>query len=177
MADRSYAPDVIIGIVGALVVGYWLNSNANVSIGDPGNATDPGGGSDPYGAGSSLTAWAQAITNFENVNPSYNNPGGINETGDAGRTSNGIAMYSTWTAGYSRLLTILQSYINSYPTMTLDQATARYSGASGQVLANYQESVSEALGLDGSTPISWIGGTPSSSTQWFDPSSGLLTGG
>lgn len=165
MADRSYAPDIFFGILGALALGYWINSNAQVSISDDysGDGSDPG---DASGQGSTLTAWAQAIQNFENVNPSYNNPGGINEAGDAGQTSNGIAMYSTWQVGYTRLLNLLQGMVNKNPGMTLDQATQVYafgnatnlSASQQQVLANYQASVAQSLGLDGSTPIAWIGG-------------------
>lgn len=169
MADRSYAPDIIIGIVGALAVGYWINSNANVTTTDDGSWTsggDPGGGADSYGAGSTLAAWAQAIQNFENVNPAYNNPGGINENGDAGQTANGIAIYSTWQVGYNRLLQILTNMVNKNPGQTLDDATRQYAFGSNsnlnasqmQVLANYQASVEQSLGLDGSTPIAWIGG-------------------
>lgn len=167
MADRSYAPDILIGIVGALALGYWINANANVSV-DPGTANDPWTGSDAdsYGAGSTLTAWAQAISNFENVNPAYNNPGGINENGDAGQTTNGIAMYSTWQVGWNRLLGLLNSMVNKNPNMTLDQATQVYAfgpnatlnASQMQVLANYQASVEQSLALDGSTPIAWIGG-------------------
>lgn len=166
MGDRSYAPDIFIGIVGALAVGYWINSNASVTASTGGlNGGGLGDGSD-YGTGSTLTAWAQAIQNFENVNPAYNNPGGINERGDAGQTANGIAMYSTWQVGYTRLLTLLQNMVNNNPSMTLDQATQQYAFGPNavlnagqlQVLANYQASVSQSLGLDGSTPISWIGG-------------------
>lgn len=165
MADRSYAPDIFFGIVGALALGWWINSNAQVSIGNDytGDDSDPG---DPSSATSNLTAWAQAIQNFENVNPAYNNPGGINEVGDAGQTSNGIAMYSTWNVGYTRLLNLLQGMVNKNPGMTLDQATQQYAfgnatnlnASQQQVLANYQASVSQTLGLDGSTPIAWIGG-------------------
>jgi hypothetical protein len=169
MADRSYAPDIILGLGAALLAGYFINANANVSIG---GSTDYSGdgGIDPtdLGTGSTLTAWAQAIQNFENVNPAYNNPGGINENGDAGQTPNGIAMYSTWQVGYNRLLTLLGNMVNKNPSMTLDQATQYYafgnvsvnnlSPSQQQVLANYQASVQQSLGLDGSTPISWIGG-------------------
>jgi hypothetical protein len=165
MADRSYLPDILIAAIGALALGYWINSNATTSISDDysGDDSDPG---DPSGATSNLTAWAQAIQNFENVNPAYNNPGGINEVGDAGQTSNGIAMYSTWTVGYNRLLNLLQGMVNKNPGMTLNQATQQYAfgnatnlnASQQQVLANYQASVAQSLGLDGSTPIAWIGG-------------------
>lgn len=166
MADRSYAPDIFIGIIGALALGYWINSNAQVTTSDTWDAGDAGGGADDYGAGSSLTAWAQAIQNFENVNQAYNNPGGINEMGDAGQTSNGIAMYSTWDVGYARLISLLQGMVNKNPGQTLDDATRQYAFGNAtnlnasqmQVLANYQASVSQSLGLDGSTPIAWIGG-------------------
>src|SRR6202020_300293 len=101
------------------------------------------GGSEPgdaSGEGSTLTAWAQAIQNFENVNPSYNNPGGINEAGDAGQTSNGIAMYSTWQVGYTRLLNLLQGMVNKNPGMTLDQATQVYAfGNATNLNASHQQ--------------------------------------
>jgi hypothetical protein len=165
MEDRSYAPDIFIGIIGALALGYWINSNATVTTDDAtwGGVT---GGDDSYGTGSSLTAWAQAIQNFENVNTTYNNPGGINEMGDAGQTSNGIAMYSTWDVGYNRLLNLLQNMVNKNPGQSLNSAMQQYAFGSNtnlnasqmQVLSNYQTSVSQSLGLDGSTPISWIGG-------------------
>jgi hypothetical protein len=162
MADRSYAPDIFIGIIGALAVGYFINSNANVSVT---TSTSGGGDDDQYGAGSTLTAWAQAIQNFENVNPAYNNPGGINAMGDAGQTSNGIAMYSSWDVGYAKLINLLNGMVNKNPGMTLDQATQQYAFGSAtlnasqaNVLANYQASVSQFLGVDGSTPIAWIGG-------------------
>jgi hypothetical protein len=165
MEDRSYAPDIFFGILGALALGWWINSNAQVSIGNDygGDSSDPG---DPSGDTSTLTAWAQAIQNFENVNTAYNNPGGINEVGDAGKTSNGIAIYSSWTVGYNRLLNLLQGMVNKNPGMTLDQATQQYAfgnatnlnASQQQVLANYQASISQSLGVDGSTPIAWIGG-------------------
>lgn len=167
MADRSYVPDVIVGIVGALVLGYWINSrNANVSVSESIGDANPSGSGDPSGDASTLAAWAQAIANFENVNPAYNNPGGINENGDAGQTSNGIAMYSSWSVGYARLLSLLQGMVNRNPGMTLDAATRYYAfgnnqnlnASQQQVLANYQASVENALGVDGSTPIAWIGG-------------------
>jgi hypothetical protein len=166
MAGRSYAPDIFIGIVGALALGYFINSNTSVTTSSSVDDST-GGGPDDYGNGSTLGAWAHAIASFENVNPSYNNPGGINENGDAGRTSNGIAMYSSWSVGYNRLLSILQSYIDKNPSMTLDEATRKYAFGpnAGQlnaqdsaVLANYQATVSQQLGLAGSTPIAWIGG-------------------
>lgn len=157
---------IFLGILGALALGYWINSNATVTTSTSNGGGDPSGGGDPGGIGSSLGAWAQAITNFENVNPTYNNPGGINEKGDAGQTSNGIAIYSSPTVGQNRLLTLLQNMVNKNPSMTLDQATQQYAFGSNanlnasqqQVLANYQASVSQDLGLDGSTPIAWIGG-------------------
>lgn len=169
MADRSYVPDIVVGVVGALAVGYWINSkNANVSVSETVD-TNSGGSTDDYGAASTLSAWAQAIASFENVNPAYNNPGGVNENGDAGKTSNGIAMYSTYTVGYNRLLSILQSMVDRFPGMSLNDATMRYafgpnatasnlSASDQRVLANYQASISQTLGLDGSTPIAWIGG-------------------
>ena len=169
MAGRSYVPDIVVGIVGALAVGYWINSrNANVSWTEDVD-TNSGGGTDDFGAASTLSAWAQAIASFENVNPAYNNPGGVNENGDAGKTSNGIAMYSSYAVGYGRLLSILQSMVNRFPGMSLNDATMRYafgpnatvsslSANDRRVLANYQASVSQYLGLDGSTPIALIGG-------------------
>lgn len=168
MAARSYAPDIAVGIVGALVLGYWINSrNANVTTSQVDDST--GGGADDYGAASTLGAWASAIASFENVNPAYNNPGGINETGDAGKTSNGIAMYSSYTVGYNRLISLLQSMVDRFPGMSLNDATMRYafgpnatvsslSASDQRVLANYQATVSQSLGLDGDTPIAWIGG-------------------
>jgi hypothetical protein len=155
---------------GLLALYLWLDSqNASTSTGTTSGdgVPDPSGGGDQSGYGSTLTAWAQAIQNFENVNPAYNNPGGINAMGDAGQTSNGIAMYSSWSVGYNKLLAYLQNMINKNPAMTLNQATKNYafgpnagtlSPQNAQVLANYQASVSQSLGLDGSTPISWIGG-------------------
>jgi hypothetical protein len=164
MADRSYAPDIFIGIIGALAVGYFINSNATVSV-DTSYGGNGGDDLTQYGAGSTVTAWAQAIQNFENVNPSYNNPGGINAVGDAGQTTNGIAIYSTWDVGYAKLINLLNGMVNKNPGMTLDQATQQYAFGSAtlnanqaQVLANYQASVQQFLGVDGSTPIAWIGG-------------------
>jgi hypothetical protein len=170
MAGRNVGPDDVfailgVGIVAALVIGYFVNNNTSVSFTETGG--DAGGGADEYGAGSTLGAWAQAIASFENVNPAYNNPGGINEQGDVGKTSNGIAMYSSWGVGYNRLLQILQGYVNKSPGMTLDEATKKYafgpnagnlSSSDQAVLSNYQATVRRSLGLDGSTPIAWIGG-------------------
>jgi hypothetical protein len=83
------------------------------------------------GLGAGFTdAWAQAIASFENVNPAYNNPGGLNMVGDAGSTpatgGGVIGIFSSLSAGFAALENTLSNFISKYSGQTLLNATAIY---------------------------------------------------
>lgn len=80
-----------------------------------------------------LERWAHAIAPAENVNPAYNNPGGLNMAGDLGSTPAAggtghdvIGIFSSLQKGYAALETILGHYVAKYPDKTLLEATAIY---------------------------------------------------
>ena len=131
----------IILILGAVIgVFYVLTQNGDDDTSSDGttlagdNSGDGGTLSNsPFGSLSAFTAaWAQAIAPAENVNPAYNNPGGLNMQGDLGSTpaaeggGNVIGIFSSLSAGYAALQGILNSYVTRFPNLTLLQATSRY---------------------------------------------------
>ena len=116
-------------IVGACLILAYVYFEADGSLGtDDGSDGSTDGGSDTSTTTGNaisdfISAWAHAIAPAENVNPNYNDPGGLNEVGDAGSvpaTGGGvIGVFSTIDAGYSALESVLAGYIAKYPDLTL----------------------------------------------------------
>jgi hypothetical protein len=116
---------ILVGI-GFLV---WQSGN-NAAAADQDDGSDDG--SDESGVSQDfIDAWAEAVGIAENVNPAYNNPGGLNEPGDTGQSTPAmgggvIGIFSSLKAGYAALDSTLQKYLNKYGGDTLLQATAIY---------------------------------------------------
>lgn len=115
---------------------------------------------------------ASAITQLENTNPKYNNPGAISGTGDTGTFfGQGIGVYSTPQAGEAAFEKQISSIYSGasplYPggsSLTLDQFGNIY--APGQ---NYGSSLASELHVPSNTPLSQIPsglpGTPSNTNS------------
>lgn len=94
---------------------------------------DANQGSGSTGLGSNfVSVWAQAIAVAENVNPAYNNPGGLDIRGDAGSTPAAegagqiIGIFSSLQAGYTALENTLNTFVAKYGNHSLIDATAIY---------------------------------------------------
>ena len=119
-----------------------------------------------------ISDWAQAIASFENVNPSYNNPGGLNEVGDAGSTpatgGGVIGIFSSLNAGYAALENTLNNFVSKYGGETLLDATAIYvlgpngAAATGgnypQNVINEANHVAQQLGVSVNTTLAQLEG-------------------
>jgi hypothetical protein len=129
---------------------------------------DANQGGDSTGLGSDFVSlWAQAIATAENVNPAYNNPGGLNEAGDAGSTpatgGGVIGIFSSLQAGFAALTSTLSGYASKYGNLSLLDTTAIYVlGPSGAAAAagnypanvvNEAEIVANQLGVSINTTI------------------------
>lgn len=113
----------------------------------------------PGGTGT-VAGWAQtmasAMASFENSNPAYNNPLAVQGTGDTGTTApNGLGIFSSAEAGLQAGIALLESYASRFPDLTINQAIARWATGNTEDTSdstvNYQNQVSDALGVDGST--------------------------
>jgi hypothetical protein len=131
-----------------------------------------------------IDAWAKAIAKQENVNPAYNNPGGLDAVGDAGYVQSGpnkIAKFSTPEKGYDQLTQFLKDWTQRFPKMTLDDATRRYifgpnkkelSPVEQQKLDNYEKGLHRDLGVSGDTPIGQFAQQPAPVAKSDDKTSG-----
>lgn len=106
---------------------------------------------------SAASSVLSAISSFENVASSHNNPGGICGSFDSNGNCLGPATYSSLSAGWSAAESKIETWIDNNPALTVEQFVAKWSGATGQVLQNYIDHVSTALGLDPSDPIADAG--------------------
>jgi hypothetical protein len=105
--------------IGLILWAVWWYVDAN------------GMSSSASGLGAGFTdAWANAIASFENVNPKYNNPGGLNMVGDAGSTpatgGGVIGIFSSFAAGFTALVSNLTTDVGRWGNDSLLQATANY---------------------------------------------------
>jgi hypothetical protein len=119
-----------------------------------------------------ISQWAQAIAGFENVNPAYNNPGGLNMVGDAGSTpatgGGVIGLFSSVQAGFAALDNTLNSFVARYGGKSLLDATAIYVlGPSGAAatggnypanVVNEANYVAGQLGVGVNTPLNQLAG-------------------
>lgn len=119
-----------------------------------------------------LTAWGNAIAGFENVNPAYNNPGGLNIVGDAGSTpatgGGVIGLFSSFSAGFTALENTLSSYVAKWGNLSLLDATANYvlgptaaAGYNGNYPANVvneANSVASQLGVPVTSTLNELDG-------------------
>lgn len=98
-----------------------------------------------------MSILAQAIAREENVAPSYNNPGGIND-------ANGIITYPTQQAGQSALENLLTNALsgtsqNYSPNESIQDFENTYTGGD----PNAGNNVASFLGVSPSTPINSFG--------------------
>jgi hypothetical protein len=123
-----------------------------------------------------ISLWAHAITPAENVNPDYNNPGGLNMDGDEGSTgspdSGGgtakLGIFSTLAKGYSALENTLTNLVNNHPDASILDATAIYvfgpnssvvqSGNYPQSILDYATGVANRLGVSINDTIGSLAG-------------------
>lgn len=139
-----------------------------------------------HGLGQTSTV-VQAIITQENANPSYNNPGNLMYAGQPGATSgpNDLAVFDTYQDGYNALVNQLNLYAagtcgkcNGQP-QTIAGTFQIYApaGIPGNNPTIYAQNVSNALGVDPSTPLaSVLGGGAAPGTTSFslpDLSTGL----
>jgi hypothetical protein len=114
-----------------------------------------------------VNEWDQilaAIESNENVNPSYNNPGGIQygpfaqsqgATGWVPASGGGtIATFPDYRTGYNAAAELLTGYANQ--GLTLGQVVAKWTGGNGS--SGYNNSVVGAGGGDPSVSLSSLGG-------------------
>jgi hypothetical protein len=121
--------------IGVAIWWGWLyldGASASTDSSSSASSTDSAAST---GLGSSfLDSWSHAIAGFENVNPAYNNPGGLNtKNADAGYVPAAggtghdvIGVYSTLDAGYTALKNTLSHFKARYGGQSLLDATAIY---------------------------------------------------
>jgi hypothetical protein len=143
---------VLVLAVAGGVVGIIALASLNSSGGGGAVATIAGDASD---AGQNILS---ALSSFENVATSHNNPGGICGSFDGSGNCLGPATFPSLDAGIAAGAAAVDRILQNNPGITLADFIAKWSGATGQVLQNYITSVSDSLGLDPSDPISAAGG-------------------
>lgn len=98
-----------------------------------------------------VTDLASAITRQENVNPSYNNPGGIFDV-----ANNRIKTYGTYDEGYQALLNTVNAKIaRGYNLYQFFNEYAPYGHGSNDP-NQYAKNVSSWLGIDPNVPLNTI---------------------
>lgn len=158
---------VVVG--GILILDFATGSDvATDALGD----LDPSAAPDPStGAASSSSPAATilaALASFENVASQHNNPGAICGSFDASGNCLGPKTFATLAEGTAAGVALVAKYLVVNPTITVADFVKKWSGATGQVLSNYTNSVSSALGLDPSDPISDAGGGDDASSDGDD---------
>ena len=155
-------------VIGLIVWAIWWSVDATQATGSSSAST--------AGLGSGLVqAWAQAIAAFENVNPDYKNPGGLNggsfadEIGTVPAAGGGVIdLFDSIGDGYAALQTTLNNFIAKYGGDSLLDATAIYVlGPSGAAsyngnypanVVNEANSVAYQLGVDPSATVNDLEG-------------------
>ena len=117
-----------------------------------------------------ISALEDAMAQFENVNPTYNNPGGIMfgplaESYGATPAASGLAVFPDQASGLQAFEDALNSYINSGASVTSLVNAWAPPGPLNPNNANYINSVSSATGMDPNTPIMQAAGATPSSSQ------------
>jgi hypothetical protein len=115
------------------------------------------------GMGATIQDLATAVYAQENVNPAYNNPGGLmyaGQPGTVGQAPNGLAIFSTLTAGQTAWvnqanLDITRGTCATGATVsTLSDLISCLTPPSDNDTATYISNVSAATGLDASSVLS-----------------------
>ncbi len=94
-----------------------------------------------------------AISSFENVASSHNNPTGICGSYDANGNCLGPKTFDSIEAGIQAGLANIGNFLDNNPGMTVVQFVKKWSGATGTTLDNYVQHVADALGLGANDPI------------------------
>src|ERR1700683_539719 len=125
-----------------------------------------------------ISTWASAIAQFEgyftsgSVAARNNNPGNLKYAGQPGATGadpNGFAIFPTAEAGYDALDAQLSKYATQYPDDSLQDIMAHYLGQPAPTIDSQGNSLSYAsfvagqLGVDPTTTLAELSGTPSPS--------------
>jgi hypothetical protein len=134
-------------VIGAALVALYLVANGTEGSD---SVTSTGGGS---GVASTIL---EAISSFENVAASHNNPGGICGS-FIGGICQGPATFDSLAQGIDANITLIQSKLDNNPGESVADFVANWSGATGQVLSNYVNAVASDLGLDPTDPIEEAG--------------------
>lgn len=145
------------------IIGYEVSGNTD----DVQDSTVGGA------AGKAVAGWESILTNAiaaaENVNPIHNNPLALSGTGDTGQsfgTTVALGVYSSAQAGLAAGQALIERIVSANPARTLDDFVSYWvtgkwdsSAPAGSALDNYQQSVSTAMGTDGSTTLGDISGS------------------
>jgi hypothetical protein len=147
---------ILLIVIVAIAAAYFVieGGDGAESVDDGGTLGSGSGASTGGLAGSIL----QALSNFENVLPAHNNPGGICGGYDASGNCTGPATFATLDSGVAAAEANISNYLLKDPAITVAQFVAKWSGGSGTVLQNYTNEVANALGLDPNDPIANAGG-------------------
>lgn len=94
-----------------------------------------------------------ALASFENVATGDNNPGGICGSFDASGNCIGPAHYDSLATGLAAAEAKITSWLAKNPGISAADFVEKWSGATGQVLENYINHVTDALGIDPTDPI------------------------
>jgi hypothetical protein len=150
---RNEANAVWIGVAIALAIALvlYLDIGGLEDQADSFLSSITGGSSSSSGTEGGIL---YALSNFENVASSHNNPGGVCGGFDASGNCTGPATFSSLGDGIAAAEAKINSWIAANPAITVAQFVKKWSGATGDVLADYTNSVASDLGLDPSDPIS-----------------------
>ena len=108
-----------------------------------------------------VSSIASAITTMENANPSLNNPGNIMDLAYYNQTGKfQLQQYPTAEAGQSALDSLITSYIGRGYNLNQFFATYAPSGHGANDPTAYANYVSGQIGVDPTTPLASVGGTP-----------------
>jgi hypothetical protein len=143
-------------VAALLALYYWY---AEESGNDPLGVTDLLGGNSTSSAdgGDVGQTILSALASFENVAPGHNNPGGICGS-FIGGVCQGPADFASLELGTDTAVSKIDEWLQTNPYLTVSDFVAKWSGATGQVLSNYTNTVASELGLDPSDMIANAGG-------------------
>lgn len=150
LSTDEWSTVAVVG-VGAVVLYLVYQSWTGGISSDLSGLLTGGGASTGTGLESTILG---ALSSFENVAASHNNPGAICGSYDSAGNCLGPATFASLDAGIAAAEANISKYLIQNPAMTVQQFVQKWSGASGNVLDNYVDHVSNDLGLDPSDPIS-----------------------
>jgi hypothetical protein len=159
---------LIVGVFAIYIV-YTMQQNSTPAAS---TVTGPLGGVE--------SAILNALSSFENVAASHNNPGGICGSYNADGTCAGPKTFASLEEGTLAALANVDRYLNLSPGMTVAQFVQKWSGASGATLTAYTQHVADSLGLGINDPITNAAGSaetadniePTGDSSFSDPEFG-----